>query len=207
MDDLVAEIPSLVQFPRQPHPIDGGEDVEIRTRNATLCQIAILIETLHEFVSRFQEPPLDIFGRCFPGPQDFPETSFQQHLDRGHEGPNRVRVTPPIVETPPVQEFHFTGRRINAGNPFNVFERRGDIRVDLRRIRRFSDGGAGLEREVRKEDDIELDPFRREEPDRHTPGANLGGERIGREPPVGIQEEIEKIEVRDDQGLEIFASC
>ena len=61
--------------------------------------------------------------------------------------------------------------------------------------------------EVRKEDDIELDPFRREEPDRHTPGANLGGERIRREPPVGIQEEIEKIEVRDDQGLEIFASC
>ena len=71
MDDLVAEIPSLFQFPRQPHPIDGGEDVEIRTRNATLCQIAILIETLHEFVSRFQEPPLDIFGRCFPGPQDW----------------------------------------------------------------------------------------------------------------------------------------
>ena len=23
MDDLVAEIPSLFQFPRQPHPIDG----------------------------------------------------------------------------------------------------------------------------------------------------------------------------------------
>ncbi len=32
----MAEIPSLFQFPRQPHPVEGGEDVEIRTRNATL---------------------------------------------------------------------------------------------------------------------------------------------------------------------------